>query len=528
MAQQRTENRNDMNIIGYWEALMDVVHRLAFILLVALGIGLLAWVRADMSYQPVYTSTTVMTVHQTGMDRSSFMDSSNASNAADKFSAILNSNVLRKKVAEELGMPAFSGTTSAKVINKTNIINISVSAGTPELAFREMKGVLENYDIVSSRLMGNLNLTTLQAPTIPKEPDNASPGLRRGLQAGGVTAVVLAFLFFVISLTRDTIRTESDVHHKLKVKLLVSIMHEKKYKARSISPKKRQKPVLISDDAVSFYYVETVRRLARRVRDILDEKQAKTLLVSSVRAHEGKSTVSVNLALALAEEKKTVILVDGDLRKPSLYQILDIPEDEIRDYGDILVSQMMQDKTVDAPEDIAGYLVKKGSLYCLLNTSPVAHATEAVSAGRFRHMLEKLKEKADYIIVDSSPVALAADSEEMVHAVDQTAIVVHQHLVEAREINDTIDILEDGKNRKFIGCIFNDVRHAGGVQVSGYRYGYGHYGHGYSHYGRDHYYGYHDRYDRYSRYGRYGRDHYSASGRRHDSGNGQQDGEDKT
>ena len=62
----------------------------------------------------------------------------------------------------------------------------------------------------------------------------------------------------------------------------------------------------------------------------------------------------------------------------------------------------------------------------------------------------------DYIIVDTSPLALVADAEELAGMVDVSAIVVKQHLVEAKDINDAIDVL-NGENSRMLGCIFNDV-----------------------------------------------------------------------
>lgn len=502
MASNETRQNTSVNLSGYLTALTDVARHWLFIVSVSLGIGLMVWVRMNAVYQPVYTSTTVMTVSQSGMDRSTFSDSTSASSAADKFSAILNSTILRKKVAEQLGMDAFSGTTQASVVKNTNILNISVSASTPQIAFHEMKGVLENYDVVSSKLMGNLNLTVLQEPNIPARPGNSPNGLLRGLEAGAVTAAVLFCVFLLVSLTRDTIRTEADVRHKLKVRLLVTLMHEKRPGLPHKDLLEGQRPLLITDNTAGFYYVETIHRMARRIRDILDERQAHSLLISSVREHEGKSTVSVNLALALAQEKKKVLLIDGDLRKPDLYQILGVKEEEIHDFSEVL-EQQRQGK--DAKILWEPYIIRHGVIYCLLNTHPEPAAAEAAASGRFADMIAQLSEQMDYIIVDSSPVALTADSEEMVNAVDATAIVVHQHLVEARTINDTIDILQGGAKRKFIGCIFNDVRY----QQTANSYGHHGYYHGYSHYGYGSRYGYGNdgqrRYDRYERYSRYGR-----------------------
>ena len=80
--------------------------------------------------------------------------------------------------------------------------------------------------------------------------------------------------------------------------------------------------MLITNPARSFLYVESLKRIASRVRGRLDRKGGKVLLVTSVAENEGKSTVAVNIALALAQKRERVVLIDGDLRRPSLYKLL--------------------------------------------------------------------------------------------------------------------------------------------------------------------------------------------------------------
>ena len=112
-------------------------------------------------------------------------------------------------------------------------------------------------------------------------------------------------------------------------------------------------------------------------------------------------------------------------------------------------------------------------------------STELISEGLFSRVLDYLKKNLDYIIIDSSPMALVADTEEMMNMVDAALLVVRQHMASVRDINDAIDVL-NGRNMKLLGCVFND---AGGESFS-MGHGYGGYG-GYGNYGRKSYgYGY--------------------------------------
>ena len=94
------------------------------------------------------------------------------------------------------------------------------------------------------------------------------------------------------------------------------------------------------------------------------------------------------------------------------------------------------------------------------------------------------KEAADYIVIDSPPTSLMADAEVMAEYADVSLLVVRQSTARTRDINDTIDMLDNG-NSELLGCIFNDVKtgiFSGRKFWGGYGYGYG--------YGKYHKYGY--------------------------------------
>ena len=72
--------------------------------------------------------------------------------------------------------------------------------------------------------------------------------------------------------------------------------------------------------------MESLKRIASRVRGRLDRRGGKVLLVTSVAENEGKSTLAANLALALSEEQNRVLLLDCDFRQPALYKIFELPQ----------------------------------------------------------------------------------------------------------------------------------------------------------------------------------------------------------
>lgn len=279
----------------------------------------------------------------------------------------------------------------------------------------------------------------------------------------------------IFSALRDTIRSNKDVELKLDTRLLASVTHESKYHSLRQRLKKTKKSILISDPVTSFRYVETIRKLASRVANLMNEKGARTILVTSVMENEGKSTIAANLAIAMAQEGRKVLLIDADFRKPSMFRVLNMQDVDFVNLSDVLDGKA---ETKDLIRKVPGT-----SLLAILNKNAAPQSLEMFSTGRIRNLINSCRQVVDYVVVDTPPMQLVADAEELAAMVDCSLLTVRQHMVEAGDINDAIDVLNGG-NDKLLGVVFNNVTAAGIGSISSYGYSYG-YGYGYGgQYGR--------------------------------------------
>ena len=219
-----------------------------------------------------------------------------------------------------------------------------------------------------------------------------------------------------------------------------------------------------------------MRKLATRLLNEMAEKNYKTLLVSSATENEGKSTVAVNIALAMAQIDKKVLLVDMDFRKPSMYKILNLQDADFKE-----LSSFVTENEKSSAEEIRNkcaeliYHVPGTELSAVLNSKAVPQAMEKY-ADVIKHIIDGLSAEADYVIIDTAPISLVSDAEELSSMVDTSIIVIRQHMVEAKEINDTIDAL--GGREHMMGCVFNNARKdIANSAGTGYGYGYGYGGH---------------------------------------------------
>lgn len=457
------------NDIDIYNIIKDVLKYKWIILVLAVSAVLLSYVQASKSYSPTYTVEATYVVTAKGMGNDVFSNLSTAQDTANRFSQIINSTTLKNKVGEELGTGYVPGTITAEIVPETNLMALKVVSGTPSMAFKILRSVMNNYTILSDYLVGNAIIEVLVPPVIPESADNPFQPMKVMTYAFILTVIGLAAVCGVVSYMKDTVRRASDVEKKLDTKLLGTINHEDKRRSILTKLRRRKTSLLITNQAISFRYVELFQKTTKKVQDRMDRAGAQTLLVTSYMENEGKSTVAANLALTMAQNGKKVLLLDGDLRKPAQYKIFEQFYSPMTEFIDILQGKGTASKMIGR--------LDKHEIYTIFNTKGYQNSIELISNRTMQYILEYLKTKFDYIVLDVPPMAMVADTEEIAGIVDASLVVVREHCAPTRDINDMIDVLNGAKST-FIGCIFNDAHRAMGSGGYGYGYGGGRYGYG--------------------------------------------------
>ena len=415
---------------------------------------------------PEYTTSTTFVVTAKGMNSNIYQNLTSTKDLAQQFTEILGSNVLKKKVAQDIGVNSLDVETSVDLVPETNLITLSVKAKTAAESYRVLRSVMENYNTVSDYAIKNVIIETIQQPSVAMSPSNPLNEKRMVLKVFLIAAGCLIVLVAGISYIRDTIKNSGEVSSKLDTRLLGTIAYEKKSKSLSMNRKKGYLSMLISNPLRSFAYVESSKMAASRVRSYMDKEQAKVLLVTSVMENEGKSTVAANLALSLAQEGNRVMLMDCDFRKPAQFKIFDVRDNEETDLGDVLINHKSADRIIRNWND--------SNLYMILNKTSSNSIETLLKSTTLKQIIAFCRERMDYVVVDTSPLALVADTEELAQMTDASVLVVRQDTVLAKDINDAIDILNNTRG-KVIGCILNGTASQSTGGNSHYRYG-GHYG----------------------------------------------------
>ena len=213
----------------------------------------------------------------------------------------------------------------------------------------------------------------------------------------------------------------------------------------------------------------------------------------------GSISVASNIGLALARKSGNVLLIDGDLRRPMMTDLMmeEGAKPELSIVDVIEGNCTLNDALIHD---------EKRGVYLLLNGHPVSNSTDLVSSEGMAKLVSLVREVFDCVVIDTPPMSLMADAEIMAGISDLCVLTVKYDLVSARDLNDAIDSLRDS-GAHFAGCVLNGVRCLPFERrtVVGYG-GYGRYGK-YGRYGR---YGRYGKYGKYGNYGNYG--HYGAYG----------------
>ena len=442
------------------------------ILLGALAAAMIAYIALSLRYIPEYTTSATFVV-QTKNTSASYTTLSSANATATTFQKIIESSAMNEILCEKLGVDEIDADIRASVMEGTNLMDLSVTASSPSDAFDIMQGILDNYSSISFYTVGDVVLNELQSPGIAFSPDNPLNLRDTMKKAFLITAGVLVLLFGLLSTMQDTLKLESDVEDKLDAKSLGAIAFEFKYKTLEELLKRRKKALLVNDPIAGFGFVESYRKAASRVEYHMEKEGWHTLAVTSVSENEGKSTVAANLAVSLAGQGKRVILIDGDLRRPSQFLIFGLSPEEKNEIGEFLKGDGSGFDL--AMETETEHLSLVGGRGCY------SSSTDILQRGCTGTLIEKCRENADFVIVDTPPTAVLGDAELWAQHTDATMFVARQNFIYAEDINNMLDKFR-GQKIRILGVVLNGVQSFGGIagatvgRYSG-RYGdYGNYG----------------------------------------------------
>ena len=281
------------------------------------------------------------------------------------------------------------------------------------------------------------------------------------LFGGLIAGMFIPGVFFYLGPMLDvTVRGRKDLEDNLSIPFLGEIPHSRKKEEMIVGKQKR--------DGVS----EAFRIVRTNMDFILDkQKQSQVLMLTSFNPYSGKSFISYNLAASLILAGKRAVLLEMDLRKGSAKN-----KDGNRQPG---LTHYLSGK-INNPDELirphAGF-----EELDVISSGPIPpNPAELLLGQSLDELIRLLKERYEYIIIDTVPYGMVADAQIISRVVDMCIYVIREGMMDRRRLPDIEDLYTGGK-LPCMAVLLNDVRY----KHAGYGYGYGYYGYGYgkSYYG---------------------------------------------
>lgn len=190
---------------------------------------------------------------------------------------------------------------------------------------------------------------------------------------------------------------------------------------------------------------EAYRTLRTNIQYSSFDKEIRTMVVTSSEPGEGKSTTAGNMALSFAQSEKSVILIDCDLRKPSLHRKFKISN--LVGLSDVLIGKEKINDAINKYNE---------NLHILTSGKLPPNPSEMLGSKAMARLLEELKERYDIIILDTAPLHAVTDAQILSTKVDGTILVVRAEKTKRDSVKQAKALL-DKVGANILGTVLNGV-----------------------------------------------------------------------
>jgi capsular exopolysaccharide synthesis family protein len=214
---------------------------------------------------------------------------------------------------------------------------------------------------------------------------------------------------------------------------------------RIAMPQLHPRLILLTDPDAS--ECEQYRTLRTQLFHAAEKKLTQVVVITSALPGEGKTSTTLNLAFAIAQSKeRRVLVVDGDLRRPSIASYLGLyPKNGL---GEVLAG------AADPLDTI--FCLDEYDLYVLPVKRDSSNPTELLSSERLEKMVEDMREYFDFILIDSPPVMPFADTRLLANHTDSIILVVRAGMAPYESVEKSIEALPQGR---IMGVVLNSAEH---------------------------------------------------------------------
>jgi len=299
-------------------------------------------------------------------------------------------------------------------------------------------------------------ITVLAEAQTPNNPMNTNLVMNIGI-GFIVGAMIGVFLAFSLEFLDKRVKTEQEVEKLINLPILGTIEFEKK-KQMTRGSKKSLITMIDPRSPISEQY----RTIRTNIQLSMIDKELKTLTFTSAAPGEGKSTTIANLAITLAYQGDKVLLIDADLRRPTMHQLMGVRNQ----FGlTTMISKKMNKESAIFP------IPKISNLHVMPSGPIPPNPSELLGSKKMKNLISELSQEYDWILFDTPPVLAVTDAQILGNHCDGVILILKSHQTEKRELVKAKELL-DKANTNLMGTVMSGVNQK-------------ELGHGYYYYGDD-------------------------------------------
>ena len=414
---------------------------------------------------PEYQSTAMFYVNNSNFslgDAAVSMTSGDLSTSrglVESYIVILNTRETMVDVLDYCGAPYTSNQLqrmiSASSVNGTEIFKVTVTSTDPQEAERIASAISYILPKRIATIIDGTSARVADAPIISSRP--SSPNYVNNTMIGFLVGAALAVgIIGLREIFDTTIRTEADISQCCKYPILAAVP-DMAVSAKTSTHRKTGKYAVATQQAkrgllgpnLNFAASEAYKLLRTKIQfSFADDHDCHIIGLSSALSGEGKSLTAVNLAYALSQLDKKVLLVDCDMRRPTLAEKLSIKK--YPGLSNYLTRQSNLKELLQVCE------LKKGeaTFHVITAGQNPPNPVELLSSSRMSNALEQLRQIYDYVILDLPPVGEVSDAMTVARYTDGILLVVRQNYCDRHVLADTLQQFEF-VDAKTLGMVFN-------------------------------------------------------------------------
>lgn len=436
-----------MTLQDYFQSLKS--HWIVIVVLMVLGAG--SAYGYSQFIDPEYRAEAqVMVIPTRGESTTELVQGSNyVQSLVQTYTLLVSSPTVLDPVIDELGIDETSNRLARRVdVNvplNTVVIEIGVTdadggsaADTANAIAKELANAVADVSPVSADGAPAVRIETISPARTPTVP--VSPNTRMNVAVGAAAGIALGVLFAVLRRRFATrITTARTLAEATDVALLGEIPEASD--THTIARIIRSQP----DGRVA----EAMRQVAASLKFVDVDKNRRVILVTSCSAQEGKSSVSLGLALTLAEGGRSVLFIEADLRRPSTATYTQLE-------GSVgLTTVLIGD--VELAEAVQQW--GRPGLDILTAGAQPPNPGQLLSSGGLHRIVDEARDSYDYVIIDTAPVLSVSDALWLSTMADGTLFVVRSNRTKAADLARALGSLEATRT-PVLGIVLNGIRGA--------------------------------------------------------------------